>query len=126
MNATFKPRRAAPQAKIADEDPMVSVAFSTSFSTCPKTGSTLPVKMRSGLISPATRISNISVGFVPIKVRIVCCGRWNLRIEGLTQILAVVQRERSKGAARGGDLLQAAEVADGEGFHGLDSVNEDR
>ena len=52
--ATFNPRRAAPHAKIAEEEPMVSAAESTNFSTCPNEGTTSPVRMRSGLISPGT------------------------------------------------------------------------
>jgi len=42
---------------MADELPMVRAASSTSFSTCPKTGVTSPLKTRSGLISPTTTIS---------------------------------------------------------------------
>src|SRR5258706_6900267 len=70
MNATCNPRRAAPQAKMAEDEPMVRAAVSTNFSTCPKAGLTLPVRIRSGLISPATRISNISVGLIPIEARL--------------------------------------------------------
>ena len=44
----------AEQAKIAEDEPIVSVAESTSFSTCPNSGKTSPVRIRSGLISPAT------------------------------------------------------------------------
>src|SRR5215208_4852890 len=57
INTTLKLRWAAPQAKIAEEEPRVNAAVSTSFSTWPNSGATSPVRSKSGLISPATRIS---------------------------------------------------------------------
>src|SRR5215510_3568306 len=58
INATLSPSRAAPHAKIAEEDPIVSAAESTSFSACPNSGTILPLRIRSGLISPATSTLN--------------------------------------------------------------------
>jgi hypothetical protein len=63
MNATFKPSRAAPQEKMADDDPIVSAAESTSFSTWLNSGFTSPANIKSGLISPATRISKGGITF---------------------------------------------------------------
>ncbi len=46
MNATLNPSRAAPQAKIADDEPMASVAESTSFSVWSNAGITSPERIR--------------------------------------------------------------------------------
>ena len=53
--ATRRPRRASPQALIADEPPTVSRIVPTYFSTCPNSGTTSsPMTMMSGLTSPMT------------------------------------------------------------------------
>src|SRR5450759_734340 len=50
---------------MADDEPMVREAESTSFSTCPKEGTTSPLRIKSGLISPATRMSKVLLIILP-------------------------------------------------------------
>src|SRR5215212_1951305 len=81
-NVTFNPSRAAPDAKMADEEPIVRAAESTSFSVWSKPGITSPERIKSGLISPATRISKVFINHL-----------WTQRLETLSPLVGLVPIE---------------------------------